>query len=421
MKRKFILAVSAALMLVSACQKTAVNNIKGNGYLTFGDFSLELDEEVITKAEAADDGYSIFIYKRIADELGELVTSMQYSAVKKGDAISLPAGDYMLVARSISGEVPVTGWKDVYGVSYPFSIAAGLTTTVDEPLTCTLLQCKVSVSYSDEFLASVTGAGTTSVEVTAGQPLVYELSLNNNQVSYEMRAGYFAVNGNSMTVTFKGKIDGKDQKMTKVFDNIAPRQWRQIKFIKKQPTIEQGGATFDIVIEQYVSDETLNEDITANEAIIGDDPDAPKGDGGITMEFDYEGGCDTELTDLQNMVIVPVSERKMSIILKLTVPGGLKKFTVDISSDSPGFTAALEVVDAHDGIDLIYPTTKEYGIFEVVPFPYGESLLGQTVIPFDLSAAQGAIVGFKGTHTFLMTVMDNQGCKKEVNVAMVVK
>ena len=274
MKRNYMIAaLSAVLMLAASCQKTAVNNVNGNGFLAFGDFSLDIDEEVITNSETADEGYTIFIYKRVAEELGDLVKTMKYSEVlSNDDKISLPAGDYTLVARSIAGDVPVKAWeKPVYGVSYPFSIAAGLVTTVDEQLECTLLQCKVTVAYSDDFLASVTGAGSTKVELTAGEPLEYTLSKSEDVVTYDQRAGYFAVNGNSMTVTFKGSVEGKTMSMTKTFNNIAPKQWRQIKFIPKKN--EQGTATFDIVIDQLVSDDILNEDITAKaEDVIGDDP-----------------------------------------------------------------------------------------------------------------------------------------------------
>lgn len=426
MKKNLMLAVlSVAMVFAVSCQKTADNNIKGEGFLSFGEFSLDLDEEVITKGRPADEGYTLFIYKKVADELGDLVKTLKYSeAIANDDKITLTAGDYTLVARSKASEVPAAAWEDpYYGTSHDFSIKAGATTTVDGPLTCTLLQCKVTVSYSDEFLAAVTGAdgvvGKTTVEVTAGQPLEYAMTRSGDEVTYDQSAGYFAVNGTSMTVTFKGSIDGKTQKMTKTFDNIAPRQWRQIKFIQKKN--EQGNATFDIVIEKLIDDAVLNEDLVASEEILGDDPDAPKGDGGISLAFNYADGCDAQLTDLENMLIVPLSERTMKIKLLLTVPGGLKKFTVDIASDNAGFNNALAVVDAHDGIDLLNPTEKEYGIFSVVPFPHGADLKGDTVIPFDLSNAQGAIIGFAGRHTFHMTIMDNEGCKKVIKVVMVVK
>ena len=317
MKRNLVLAVfSVAMVFAASCQKTAVNNIKGNGFLSFGEFSLDLDEEVITKGRPADEGYTLFIYKKVAGELGDLVKTLKYSeAIANDDKISLTAGDYTLVARSKATDVPVAAWEDpYYGTSYDFSIVAGATTTVDGPLTCTLLQCKVTVSYSDEFLAAVTGTdrvvGKTTVEVTSGAPLEYEMTRNGDDVTYDQSAGYFAVNGTSMTVTFKGSIGGKTQKMTKTFDNIAPRQWRQIRFIQKKN--EQGNATFDIVIDKLIDDEVLNEDLVASEEILGDDPDAPKGDGGISLTFNYAVGCDPQLTDLENMLIVPLSERTMS-------------------------------------------------------------------------------------------------------------
>ncbi len=277
-----------------------------------------------------------------------------------------------------------------------------------------MLQCKVTVAYSDEFLATVTGAGSTQVSVKSGYPLEYAL---NADLSYEQSAGYFAVEGSTMEVVFSGSINGKTAKMTKIFTGIAARQWHQVKFIQK--TNEEGDATFDIVINDLVSDESLNNDITGEEDIIGEDPDAPKGDGGITLAFDYDSGCDTELTDLSAIQIVPVATRDMSIKLKATVPDGVKKFTVDIASTSTSFTAAVQAADALS-LDLIHPSDANAIIFEVVPFPHGEDLLGQTEIAFDLSAAQDAIILYSGTHTFTMKITDQNGCSNSIPVVMIV-
>lgn len=426
MKKNLIfVALSVVMMFAASCQKTAVNDFKGEGFLSFGDLSLEIDEDVVTKGQPADEGYTLFIYKRVNDELGELVKTLKYSEViANDDKISLTEGSYTLVARSKATEVPVAAWEDpYYGTSHDFTIVAGETTTVTEALVCRLLQCKVTVEYSDEFLAKVTGedgvVGTTSVELIAGQPLQYNITKSGDAVAFDRNAGYFAVNGNTMTVTFKGSIEGKTQKMTKTFDNIAPRQWRLIKFIPKRN--EEGTATFDIVIESLLDDKELNEDLTVKEEISGEDPEAPKGDGDIAMTFDYEGGCDTQLTDLENLLIVPSSSRAMNIKFNLSVPNGLRSLYVDIESDSTPFSNALTVVDAQDGIDLLYPTEKEMGIFEIVPFPYGETLKDDVLIPIDISDAQSAIEGFQGRHTFHMNVLDNTGCRKTIKLVMVVE
>ena len=413
MKKISILTIASAfLMLMASCQKSPVQNAKGDGFLSFGEFSLEVDEAVDTKADPAGDNYSI----EIIDADGATVKTLTYAQVKaNGDMVTLPSGVYTLVAKSLAGEVPVASWENpVYGTSKQFIIKAGEVTQIGN-LTCTLVQCKVTISYSDEFLAAITGPGATSVEVTAGYPLEYTLGEDG---VYDQSAGYFAVNGNTMEVVFSGNIEGKNANMTKTFTGIEARQWRQVKFIKKKN--EQGDATFDIVINDLVSDEVLNNSVDVEEEIIGEDPDAPKGDGGISLDFDYEAGCDEQLTDLNNMVIVPVSERDMAIMLKATVPGGILKFSVDVQSDNSGFNNALDAAGGSH-IDLINPSAEAGIIFDVVPFPHGADLLGQTEVAFDLSAAQDAIINYKGTHTFLMTIVDQAFCTKKIPVTMIVE
>lgn len=413
MKKILVFAASAVLMLSAGCQKTPVSGGKGDGFLSFGEFALSVDEELVTKADPAGDNYSI----KIIDMDGQTVKSLTYEEVKANeDMISLPAGSYTLVARSLTGDVPMAAWENpIYGIDKQFTIAAGSVTEIGE-LVCTLVQCKVTVAYSDEFLATVTGEGKTTVEVTSGFPLDYVLNANGN---YDQSAGYFYVGeGSTMTVVFKGSINGQTQKMTKTFSGVTARQWRQIKFVAKKN--EQGNATFDIVIQDLVSDETLNNNIGTTEEIIGEDPDAPKGDGGISLEFDYAAGCDTELTDLANMHIVPSDERVMSIKLKAIVPGGILKFSVEVQSDSESFNNALAAAGGAV-IDLINPSAENDIIFQVVPFPHGADLLGQTEVAFDLSAAQGAITNYPGNHVFMMTIVDQAFCSKKIPVTMIVE
>lgn len=413
MKKLIFAAAAAAMTLLASCDKTPVKGIATEGFVSFGEFSLDVDETVETKADPAGDNYSIQIYN---DE-NVLVASKTYAQVKENNSmLSLPAGTYTLVAASLSGDVPMASWENpVYSASKQFSITPGEVTAIGN-LTCTLSQCKVTVAYSDEFLDAVTGDGMTSVEVTSGYPLDYALKADG---TFDQSAGFFAVGeGSTMTVIFKGQVDGKTAKMTKTFSGVAARQWRQIKFIQKKD--EQGQATFDIEINDLISDEVLNNNVDVKEDIIGEDPDAPKGDGGISLDFDYEGGCDEELTDLQNMLIVPLETRVMVIKLKALVPNGVLKFTVDIESDNAAFRTALDAAGGAS-IDLVNPSPANEGIFTVVPFPHGAELLGETEIEFDLSAAQDAIVHYPGTHTFMMTVVDKTYCTKKIPVAMIVR
>ena len=174
MKKIFILlTAAAALFSAASCQKSPVE-AKNYGYLSFGEFSLGLDEAVETRA-AANGNYVVIV----TDSEGKEVVNTTYGALlEDGDyQITLPAGDYTLEARSTK-DIPVAEFEQpVYGTSKEFSITAGETTYAGD-LVCTLLQCKVTVSYSEEFLASVTGAGKATVEVTAGYPLEYVLNAN---------------------------------------------------------------------------------------------------------------------------------------------------------------------------------------------------------------------------------------------------
>lgn len=416
MKRIFVLTM-AALVLAASCQKTVVNpTINTEGFLSFNEFTLNLDEEVETKATAANNNYVVIIYDAESNE----VVRKSYAEVKNNDnKISLTAGNYTLVARSTDEEVPVAAFETpVYAATKDFSITAGEVTTIGE-LVCTLAQCKVTVSYSDEFIASVTGPGVTKVTVTSGHPLNYALDANG---TYEQQAGYFAVNeGHTMEVVFTGSIDGAEKKMSKIFSGIAPKQWRQVKFVHKKN--EEGNATFDIVIDDLISDDVLNNDILASEDVMGDDPEAPKGDGGISLLIDHESGCDPQITDLENILIVPTTERVMNIKFKAVIPNGIKSFTVNIASDNRSFMNAVELADAVN-INLIKPSQMNEVIFAVVPFPHGEELLGKTEVLFDLSNAQLALTGtngYVGTHQFTMTITDQTGCKNIIPVKMIVE
>ena len=413
MKKNIIIAfASVALVLFASCQKTPISAVQGVGTLSFSEFTLGLDETVETKAVAASGNYTI----TIIDSEGNEVEKKTYDEVKNNDyKLTLTAGSYTLVASSSADEVPIAAFEQpVYGVSKEFTIAAGMTTSIGE-LVCTLQQCKVTVSYSDDFLKMVTGQCSTKVTVDPEQPLEYAL---NADKTYEQSAGYFAVTGSTMTVVFKGDIDGGSKSMTKVFSNIAPKQWRQIKFIPKVD--EEGNATFDIVIQDLISDATLNNTVDPKEEIIGEDPDAPKGDGGITLAPDYEAGCDSEITDLENILIVPVATRDMAIRFRATVPNGVKKFNVLIDSDNESFLSAVDAANARE-LDLINPLPENGIIFDVVPFPHGQELLGQTDIAFNLDAAQDAITIYSGRHTFKMIIVDQTGCKNEIPVVMVVE
>lgn len=260
----------------------------------------------------------------------------------------------------------------------------------------------------------VTGEGATTVELTAGSPLEYKMTYTPDEgPKYEKRNGYFAVSGTTLTVTFRGQIAGKTQRMTKTFTGVAPKQWRQITFVQKID--EEGDATFDITISDYVEDETLDNDVAGDEEIIGSDPNAPAGDGGIKLV----STCDYDIT---RPIVVPEDGQPFVLTMNAEVPNGVRKFTVEIDTTNPDFLNSVVTTTGGSTLDLVNPSPETIGIFtNLIPFPYGDKVRNQTLIEFDLSTAQGPILAFKGTHTFTMVVIDNTGCRNEIPVVLVVE
>ena len=164
MKTRRIFSIALAALSLVSCVDDKFDYNKGEelkGTLSLSSLDIEYSEEMITTtADQADNNYMIYIY----DSADAKVWEGNYGSVKdSGDKISLLAGEYTMSVRSSTSEVPDAKFSaPVYGASLPFSITAGETTTL-ETITCTLLQCAVTVGYNDDFLAMVTGDGAATV------------------------------------------------------------------------------------------------------------------------------------------------------------------------------------------------------------------------------------------------------------------
>ena len=405
--------MAVIMVLTASCKKDIFNYGSGdkNGRLSFDGLSLVVSDEVNkvdTRAEAASDDYVLFLY----DNADMLVWQKTYQEVRKSAEISLPAGNYRLDARSTSAEVPQAKFTaPVYGASRSFSIKAGVTTTLGT-VTCTLLQTVVTVGYNEDFLKSVTGDGAATVELTAGYPLEYKLEYSDGNPTYDRRQGYFAVNGEDATISlvFKGAIDGKTQRMRATITDVKARDWHIVTIMKKVDA--SGNATFSVEIDGLIEDIELDNDVAADERGDGYDPDAPTGDGGIEL-------VSTSAYDITRTVTVP-STGSFPLTMTAKIPNGARKFTVDIASTNADFISSVNTVGGTT-LDLINPSDAALGVFDIVPFPHGSELAGKTEIDFDLSGAQTPLLAFQGTHTFTMNVIDNKGCRKSIPITLEVK
>lgn len=411
MKKSIIVFAS----ILSACVlQGCKSDLQGTLKLSGLDLEMEI-EKYTTKSQASVpelDDFRIIV----TDSHNKETYNESWGTARKGKGILLPIGTYTLSARS-SAEAPAVAAFDlpVYGASSQISIEGGSTTDAGT-LKCTLVQTKVTVEYTEEFLAMVTGDGTMTVSVTEGSPLDFKLEYKDGTPAPDPRAGYFTVGeGATMTIRYSGEIEGEPALMTKAFGNIRPNTWHKLIFQKKENN--EGNANFDISIVDLITDEELNTSINPEEEdSIGEDPNAPVGDGGIQL-------ISTCGFDLSAPITVPQEGSEFILTMRLEVPNKVNKLLVEIESDNADFPDAVALVnDGNTTLDLINPSEGAIQVFTtILPFPYGESVKGKESIDFDLSEAQIPLLGFHGTHSFVLSVSDYKGCKKSIPVTLVVE
>lgn len=468
MKRLFSVVMLVAIALTS-CNKDTYhykNLESGYGILSFANANITVSEEVDTRA--ATDNYCIWVLDSNGVEIDLDKNSedkyIQYSKVAS-TGIKLPAGDYTLVAQSQSS-IPASEFEEpVYGAEQKFSITAGETTTIPNKIVCKLWkQVKATVEYNEFFLEHLNGKGKATVTVNNENALVYNIEGNttNKPVSQEKRAGYFDLSRYgaeeviSLEVEFEGpmmvKEEGsndyslKNQKMRVAIAGIRAGQWRQLKFNMEED--EDGNAAFTISINDLVVDLPLVEDVTAGEESLGDDPNKPKGDGGIKLLW-TAGSTDDARTEWNAYTTVSTDENtgrdyinKPSIVINelkeleftAEIPNNIGEqgiFTVDITSDNAIFEEAVEMVSPTRHIDLIndVSTVEGLGQFKIY-FPSGKDVTSDSSdddkikrLTFNLSEAVGILmeVPYVGTHTFTMSIQDANGCSNIIALNLTIE
>ena len=449
MKKLFVLLLAISGLMVSCSDDFQYNgegtkpevNLglpEGYGMLSFGEMQISIDESeaMVRSTELPEVGGNYVI--KIKDAEGKVVVDCSYKDIKdSSEGIALLAGEYTLEVCSTIDDIPDAAWEQpIYGATMSgIKIEAGKPTIIAEPITCTLLQCKVTVDYNDDFLAMVKGACKTTI--TIGSSLEYNLNWDATQgkiTSYEKRAGYFDVNNGTnttMEVKFEGSIydeeseSVKTMRQSKAFEGIEARQWRQVRFVKK--VNEEGNASFEIKIDGYVEDDNLGtEDMTGEESVLAPDPNAPKGDGGI-MLLNVTGltentnptkeAWNAEKTEkpIINMANIDGS----SLIFKASIPIGAYEFYVDITSTNADFNSAVREITVDDeNPGRIYLTKTDdinRGVVTAlsnfgINFPTPEEVINKTDILFDLTPAIEPLMYYQGIHTFSMYVRDSEGC-----------
>ena len=366
-----------------------------------------------TRGEVAVDNFDC----TIINSENEVVMSFKYGE-RPTEAIELETGDYIF--KIVSGEVPNAAWDTpVYGATKAFKIVRNETTTISE-IVCSLMQIKVSVSYSEDLLERL------------GKQTITTVSVGQNSLEYaltENRAGFFlAANAsNTINLCIKGtyaadKQNFKAIEMNKEVLNVKVGQHSKIHFYIEHAA--EGNINVGVTIRDWVTDEIVPCNV-ADKVVEEEWTDG--GNNG-----DNEGGNDDPESTVEDPSIVwdghDISQREqivsgLDVDLLISASKGIKEFYVKIESASLT-PVELAGVGLCDILNLCYPNqsydSNNPGVFIDVEeplrglgFAVAEDVVNKNFVKLSITQFMSVLMAVSGTdlkhHDFVLTVVDNEG------------
>ena len=249
MKRIYTILLIASTLFFFACQQE--ENLTGGatGYLR-----LTVNEDMSTNSRAdVPEGYKPEqIAVQIVNAEGETVEETEDWILWQNKSIELPVGTYTIKASSNGWDGQAAGFDiPYYTGSKEVTIAADK--EVNETITCTLANVKVTVNFDKALLAKVRSVAATVDDdaVSNGASPTYSLSFE----STETRSAYFPVSrlfANITVVNNEGVSNSMRKELTDAEGNPVKARDHFILNIKESGTGESGiSVTVDPTTHEY--------------------------------------------------------------------------------------------------------------------------------------------------------------------------
>lgn len=416
MKNIFLICLTlmAVLFTFSAChsEKMETGATDVTGQLSLASMKMEVDLKVDTVYPQSRAGVDVSNFLlTIKNSQGEQVEQYTYSEMP--EIISLPVGTYTVVASS--AEAATNGFDVPFytGSTEQFTIKENELTEVSA-LTCRLANVMISVEYDEE------------LRKLMGEDVVTTVKIGDNSLdipSSETRKAYLIApaSAGSMDITLKGTIDGESVTEVKRVENVQAGQYNIIKYVLSP--VDDGnnsvGGNLNIAINidssMTSSDETVGVNPGEEPGIDdfptdgGEEPGDGDGDGegGITSDISITGkdlgGSPFDIDQTQTIT------GATTLIVGIEVPAGIQNLKVTISSDNEEFRAIGEGLGEFDLAHSDSMNEDAQAMLPILGLPIDDAVLNQTNLDFNISKFTSMLAGFKGTHTFKITVTDNQG------------
>lgn len=422
MKNIFLICLTlmAVLFTFSAChsEKMETGATDVTGQLSLASMKMEVDLKVDTVYPQSRAGVDVSNFLlTIKNSQGEQVEQYTYSEMP--EIISLPVGTYTVVASS--AEAATNGFDVPFytGSTGQFTIKENELTEVFA-LTCRLANVMISVEYDEE------------LRKLMGEDVVTNVKIGDNSLdipSSETRKAYLIApaSAGSMDITLKGTIDGESVTEVKRVDNVQAGQYNIIKYVLN--SVDDGtnsnvGGNLNIAINidssMTSSDETVGvnpgeepgiDDFPTDggeEPGDGDGDSDGDGEGGITSDINITGKKlgDSSFDIDQTQTITGAT----TLIVGIEAPAGIQNLKVKITSaGNDDFNGIGEGLGEFDLAHSDSMNENAQAMIPVLGLPIDDAVLNQPNLDFNISKFTSMLAGFEGTHTFKITVTDNQG------------
>lgn len=422
MKNIFLICLTlmAVLFTFSAChsEKMETGATDVTGQLSLASMKMEVDLKVDTVYPQSRAGVDVSNFLlTIKNSQGEQVEQYTYSEMP--EIISLPVGTYTVVASS--AEAATNGFDVPFytGSTEQFTIKENELTEVFA-LTCRLANVMISVEYDEE------------LRKLMGEDVVTNVKIGDNSLdipSSETRKAYLIApaSAGSMDITLKGTIDGESVTEVKRVDNVQAGQYNIIKYVLN--SVDDGtnsnvGGNLNIAINidssMTSSDETVGVNPEEEPGIDdfptdggeepgdGDGDSDGDGEGGITSDINITGKKlgDSSFDIDQTQTITGAT----TLIVGIEAPAGIQNLKVKITSaGNDDFNGIGEGLGEFDLAHSDSMNENAQAMIPVLGLPIDDAVLNQPNLDFNISKFTSMLAGFEGTHTFKITVTDNQG------------
>lgn len=349
------------------------------------------------------------------------------------EVLVLPAGDNYEIAVE-SHEINIAEWdRPYYKGSKTFKIEKAKITQIGE-VVASFASLKVTIRF-DEKLKKVLG-DDAKVIVKGSNKAELEFTPD------ETRSGFFAIDGSTtFAAHFYGTIGGSYTTSETAFKDIVAGQHHILTYsVKGTPEIPEqtgqvGKVDDDITLDvHYEISDDINADLNINEDPLDssdrpgqeenpdDDPNDP-GKGDDPSDPDNPQLIEFIAFESPNLILDGINRISETTAgqfgnakIKILSKAGIKEFLVNIdSTDEEGFLAAIKDLNLVS-FELTHPDPAVEESLGNLSLPFGKDVENQNEVIFDITSFIPFLVPFEGTHTFILSVTDNNDENNVLNL-----